>query len=441
MSSDTASDASDAISESAQISDSPDYQWLYSRSRAGRARDPQRMRDLLAKFTNPDTNFIALQIVGSNGKGSVGAMLEAALVAADKQVGCFSSPHLQNFEERIRLNGQQILPEQTAQFIEWAKHFTPNTPFFEQTLLLACQIFASAEVQWAIVEAGIGGASDSSSALQKVAAVVCTNIGLDHQNLLGNSVAQITRDKAGAARAGVPFVTTAKGEAHDVAQQLCVERQAPFYSPQTHPQLFELPEQKIKPEQPHSYGYQLQNAQLATATLRLLGYDSTHILAMPQQTHLPARLEHLQLHGKNIWLDGAHNAHATQALAHALPLIPAGPIDALLFGQYERKDSTASLAPLLALTSQRFFTLPITPILPTSPATTTANAPSPELLALPQQLAKQYDGTAISDPTEALAQALAAVPDHGHLLVTGSLHLVGLLRSAINKQLQTPTLH
>ncbi|WP_369409106.1 glutamate ligase domain-containing protein [Deinococcus arboris] len=379
----------------------PDYTWLYARTRAGRARGPEGARALLDSLSRPDRAFTSVRVVGTNGKGSTCAMLEAGLLAAGVRTGRFTSPHLHAYEERIRLGGVNLPPERTAAFITWAQTHAPDAAFFDLTLALACQAFAEGGVEVAVMEAGVGGQSDATQVLERVSAVALTNVGLDHTATLGETVAAIAHDKAGAAQPGVPLLTTAEGEALTVIEQVAQERGAPLLTPATHPALFALPYPPAL-----AGAHQLQNAALAAATLRTLGFDAG-VEAALTAAH-PARLERLRVQGKTVLLDGAHNPHATQALARAVPAA-----DVLLFGGLARKDTAATLAPLLAVAPVRVFTAP------------------GDLAAPPAELAALYGGEADLDPARALARALALTPAGGTLLVAGSLYLAGTVRGLL----------
>ncbi|GAA5438445.1 Mur ligase family protein [Deinococcus aquaticus] len=381
----------------------PDYDWLYSRTRAGRARGPHGAAALLAQLGDPQQAFQSVRVIGTNGKGSTCAMLEAGLLASGVPVGRFTSPHLTHFEERVRVNGVNLPPARTDAFIRWAQASVPDAAFFDLTLALACQEFARAGVQVAVMEAGVGGRSDATQALTRVAATIITNVDLDHVGVLGSTVEAIAADKAGAAQPGVPLLTTATGAALTVIAAAAAQAGAPLLTPDTHPDLFTLP-RPPRLEGPHQH----RNAALAAATLRTLGYGPGVDAAL-NATH-PARLERFQVDGRTVLIDGAHNPHATRALAAALH---GTPVHTLLFGNLARKDTGATLAPLLPLTPQRVFTAP------------------GDLATPPQELAATHGGEAVPDMTRALAHALALTPPGGTLLITGSLYLAGHARTQL----------
>ncbi|UBV42835.1 bifunctional folylpolyglutamate synthase/dihydrofolate synthase [Deinococcus taeanensis] len=381
----------------------PDYEWLFTRTRAGRERGPGAAWGLLSALGRPDGAFRSVRVVGTNGKGSTCAMLEAGLIGAGVRTGRFTSPHLNDFEERIRVDGVNLNPARTAAFIDWARAHAGNAAFFDLSLALAAQVFAQDGVQVAVMEAGVGGASDATHALRRVAAVALTNVALDHVGVLGASVAQIARDKAGAAQPGVPLLTTATGEARTVIAEVARAVGAPLLTPQTHPALFRVP-RAPRLEGPH----QEQNAALAAATLRTLGFG-TGVEAALNASH-PGRLERFEAQGRTVLVDGAHNPHAALALALAVPRA-----DVLLFGNLMRKDTAATLIPLLAVASARVFTAP------------------GDLATPPAELAAQHGGEAHPDPEVALARALALTPPGGTLLVAGSLYLAGQVRALLRR--------
>lgn len=379
----------------------PDYDWLYSRTRAGRERGPQAARTLLDHLGRPDETFASVRVVGTNGKGSTCAMLEAGLLACGLRVGRFTSPHLEAYEERVRTGGQDLDPQRTARFLDWAKVNAPDAPFFDLTLALAARTFREDGVQVAVMEAGVGGVSDATQALGRVVAVALTNVALDHTGVLGETVREIARDKARAARPGVPLLTTATGEALDEVTRVAAEIGAPLWTPESRPGLFDLPRPPALAG-PH----QARNAALAAATLRTLGYGAG-VEAALAATH-PARLERFAVSGRTVLVDGAHNPHAAGVLAQAVPRA-----DVLLFGNLARKDTAATLTPLLEVAPVRVFTAP------------------GETATPPGELAARYGGVADPDPHAALTRALALTPQGGTLLVAGSLYLAGTVRAAL----------
>lgn len=155
----------------------------------------------------PDRAFDSIHVAGTNGKGSVSHMTASVMQAAGYRTGLYTSPHLLDFRERIRVDGEMIPEQEVVAFA--GKHMETmraiGLSFFEATMCMAFDWFARSDVQVAVVEAGLGGRLDSTNILKPLAAVI-TNIGLDHQSFLGGTVAAIAGEKAGIIKAGIPVV-------------------------------------------------------------------------------------------------------------------------------------------------------------------------------------------------------------------------------------------
>ncbi|MCM1028184.1 MAG: bifunctional folylpolyglutamate synthase/dihydrofolate synthase [Pseudoflavonifractor sp.] len=171
-------------------------------------------RTLDAMFGSPSRRFRAIHVGGTNGKGSTSHSIAAVLQAAGLRVGLFTSPHLIDFRERIRINGEKIPREAVIDFVERYLgmancHISPS--FFELTTVMAFEWFAKEEVDVAVIEVGLGGRLDSTNILPSPLLSVITNISLDHTALLGNTLEQIAAEKAGIIRPGVPVVVGESG--------------------------------------------------------------------------------------------------------------------------------------------------------------------------------------------------------------------------------------
>lgn len=165
---------------------------------------------LMAHFDNPHTKFHSIHVAGTNGKGSTSHLIAAVLQAAGYKVGLYTSPHLVDFRERIRINGQPIPQQEVVDFVEKIRnpqspisHINPS--FFEITMALAFDYFAKQQVDIAVVEVGLGGRLDSTNIITPLLSVI-TNIGFDHTEFLGNTLADIAREKAGIIKPNVPCV-------------------------------------------------------------------------------------------------------------------------------------------------------------------------------------------------------------------------------------------
>lgn len=165
---------------------------------------------LMAQFGNPHTKFHSIHVAGTNGKGSTSHLVAAVLQAAGYKVGLYTSPHLVDFRERIRINGQPIPQQEVVDFVEKIRN--PQSPisrinpsFFEITMALAFDYFAQQQIDIAVVEVGLGGRLDSTNIITPLLSVI-TNIGFDHTEFLGNTLADIAREKAGIIKPNVPCV-------------------------------------------------------------------------------------------------------------------------------------------------------------------------------------------------------------------------------------------
>uniref|UniRef100_UPI0032179587 bifunctional folylpolyglutamate synthase/dihydrofolate synthase n=1 Tax=uncultured Draconibacterium sp. TaxID=1573823 RepID=UPI0032179587 len=184
-------------------------------------------------YGNPHRKFKTIHIAGTNGKGSVSHMLAAVLQSAGYKTGLYTSPHLKDFRERIRINGEMI-PE--SEVINWVNNFRINNDlwkiepsFFELTVALAFNYFAEQEVDFAVIEVGLGGRLDSTNIITPEVSVI-TNIGLDHTNLLGETLEEIAAEKAGIIKKDVPVVIgTTQKETKEVFLETAKQKGANIY--------------------------------------------------------------------------------------------------------------------------------------------------------------------------------------------------------------------
>ena len=182
-------------------------------------------------FGHPHRSYRTIHVAGTNGKGSCSHTLAAILQEAGYRVGLYTSPHLTDFRERIRINGQPIPQEYVIRFVEKERNFfEPLHPsFFELTTALAFRYFADEAVDVAVVEVGLGGRLDCTNIIRPDLCII-TNISLDHVQFLGHTLAEIAREKAGIIKAGVPAVIgETTPETRPVFQERADGLQAPIY--------------------------------------------------------------------------------------------------------------------------------------------------------------------------------------------------------------------
>ena len=177
---------------------------------------------LMAHVGNPHETLRAIHVAGTNGKGSTSHLIAAALQASGLRVGLFTSPHLVSLTERIRINGAPIPEEKVASWVTQHRAFLDEIQpsFFETMTALAFDYFVQQKVDIAVVEVGLGGRLDSTNVLTPILSVI-TNIGLDHTEFLGNTLAKIAREKAGIIKPHVPVVI---GETHPQTINIFMER-------------------------------------------------------------------------------------------------------------------------------------------------------------------------------------------------------------------------
>ncbi|MBC7920700.1 MAG: bifunctional folylpolyglutamate synthase/dihydrofolate synthase, partial [Ferruginibacter sp.] len=158
---------------------------------------------------NPHHRFRSVHVAGTNGKGSTSHLLAAVLQSAGYRTGLYTSPHLRSFTERIRVDGQEIEPAAVVHFVAQNRAFLEalKPSFFEMTVGMAFDYFAHRAVDVAVVEVGLGGRLDSTNVITPELSVI-TNIGYDHQALLGNTLPEIAHEKAGIIKGGVPVVVS-----------------------------------------------------------------------------------------------------------------------------------------------------------------------------------------------------------------------------------------
>lgn len=204
-------------------------QYLYSKlpmfTRIGKKALKANLNNTLAFCSylgNPENRFRSIHVAGTNGKGSTSHMLAAILQASGYKTGLYTSPHLRDFRERIRINGEMITQEKVISFVNTHQEFieTLKPSFFETTVAMAFDHFAEQQVDIAVIEVGLGGRLDSTNVIQPLLSII-TNIGLDHTDILGNTLPQIAAEKAGIIKPKIPVVI---GETHKETADVFVKK-------------------------------------------------------------------------------------------------------------------------------------------------------------------------------------------------------------------------
>ena len=273
-----------------------------------------RMQRLLDKTGNPEKNLKCIHVAGTNGKGSVCAMLNSILIEAGYKVGMYTSPHLQKFNERIRINNKLITDKEIVNYFLKIKPHITNQSFFEITTAMAFLYFYDKNVDFAVLETGLGGRLDATNVVNPQVSVI-TNIGLEHAELLGNAIEKIAFEKAGIIKENVPVVTGAKGNALEIIKKIAKERNAPLF----------LAKKFGDVEFRYLNGaFQQQNKDIALTTIHLfkkykpVKITQNQIITGIKKTKWPARLQFVS---KNILVDAAHNTDSFRVLKNELKII------------------------------------------------------------------------------------------------------------------------
>lgn len=176
----------------------------------------ERITAFCRHLGNPQRNFFTVHVAGTNGKGSVSHILASVLQQAGYRTGLYTSPHLHDFRERIRIDGEMIPKQKVVNFVDKHRDCMENLElsFFEMTTALAFDYFAQSDVEVAVIETGLGGRLDATNILLPLVSVV-TNVGLEHTDLLGDTVAQIAAEKAGIAKKSIPLILGEADEAYN----------------------------------------------------------------------------------------------------------------------------------------------------------------------------------------------------------------------------------
>ncbi len=374
---------------------------------------------LLTALGDPQTQFAAMHVAGTNGKGSVATLLAEALYLAGFRVGLYTSPHLVSFRERIRVDGVPISEESVS---AWTEFLTPaieatGATFFEVTTAMAFADFAARGVEIAVVEVGLGGRLDSTNVLTPLVSVV-THIALDHQKYLGDTIAAIASEKAGIAKPGVPFVigdpdeeVAGLLESAGVARVRSLDPEGAFLPVRVPPEA--RWEGALGLLGPH----QRRNAAVAAVALEALPpafrVPNTARDAAFARARISGRLDR-----RGAWLfDVAHNLDGMRALTGALPeLCGPGPVHALvsILGDKEW--------PAMLVELDRAIDLGILMVAPSADSRRWDLRWLERWLADPDRPAARASWRLIPDFAEALRQVEVGA---GTVLVTGSFHTVG----------------
>lgn len=268
----------------------------------------ERIRALTAALGEPQNFYRTIHVAGTNGKGSVCAMLAEIFKAQGLRVGLFTSPHLESYCERIKINGENISERDFAEMIFRVKACNVEATHFEVLTAAAFEYFRARAVDIAVIEVGLGGTFDSTNVITPELSII-TNVALDHENILGD-LASIARNKAGIIKDKIPVVTGASGKPLEIIRAVASEKNAPLYEV-SHISHLPIP-LSLKGE------YQKLNAAIAIKAAELLGIDDETICAALKRVEWAGRFEVIKNSSGVYVIDGAHNPHGALALRESL---------------------------------------------------------------------------------------------------------------------------
>jgi dihydrofolate synthase / folylpolyglutamate synthase len=388
----------------------PEYReslaWLFGTQRFGIKLGLENSRRLFAALRVPAPNERIIHVAGTNGKGSVCALLDSVCRAARYRTALFTSPHLVTFRERIQVNGEMISEEEVARGLtkirELVSAWEPHPTFFEIATALALDHFRDQEAEIVILETGMGGRLDATNAVQPVVSVL-TPIDFDHQKWLGATLAEIAREKAGIIKAGVPVVSALQvAEVETIIRARAEECAAPL-------DFVRQPFERLPIAL--SGTHQRQNAALALSALHTARIEvSDDAIANGLAAVVwPARFQRWD---ERTIIDGAHNPAGARTLAETWRETFGEQKATILLAVLQEKD-VAGICAALAPVARRWLL----------PSIRSARALPPEELRLTIQ---NQDPDAPVALTASFAEAWdEARRDAAPILVTGSLHFAG----------------
>lgn len=404
------------------------------------------VRDALAHFGDPQARFRVAHIAGTNGKGSTSAMVAEALARAGRRVGLYTSPHLHRFAERVRCDGREaddaLLERSIARVLDASEAGAiPKLTLFEATTIAAWLVFDAMNVEDVVLEVGLGGRLDATNVCDPAVCAI-SSIGLDHMALLGDTLPQIAREKAGILKTGVPFVLGPKlseGPAREAIDEVAsrvgaVRTDTPALVLEGFDALARATVRSEEGGWRATLGlagaHQLDNARTAVGVLRALSVPEAAIAEGLASVRWPARLEWIE-GAPSVLVDAAHNADGTRVLLEALALVhrareAPSHARAIVFGASSDKrwrESLELLATFCPEPDRWFFC-----------------AANLSRATAPSELAEHRGGVACASVREALAMATRAVGPDGVVVVCGSIFVAAAARAVLLGEREDPPL-
>ena len=385
----------------------------------------ESMRELLEALGNPEKNYLKVQVAGTNGKGSACAFLNSICLRAGIKTGMYTSPHLISVTERIQIDGTNVSEDEFARLATRVRETSErlveagsleNVPtFFEQVTAIALLAFGEASIALAILETGLGGRLDATTAANAEIAAI-TRIDLDHQQYLGETLTEIAAEKAAIIHEGSKVVI---GEQQREAMEVIVGRCESLGITPVLSTTQSLPQ--VLPPLGLAGRHQIENARVAVATAEVLrehfSISDADITAGLESAHHPGRLEFVD----GILLDGAHNIGGALALKEFLDESIKRPV-VMVFGAMNDKDAKEIMSILFPKANTMILTRP----------DNSRAIPPPALFDLLPAAVDRKEVFVTETVEEALAKAREVSTGGDLIVVTGSLYLVGEVKRLLS---------
>ena len=413
---------------------------MYGLRRFGIILGLETIKRILSALGNPQENFTSIHVAGTNGKGSVASALSSILHESGYKVGLYTSPHLVRFNERICINNCQISDADVVKSykaVQQVHHGDRSPTFFEFATAMALYEFGRQKVEWAVIETGMGGRYDATNIITPAISII-TNVSMEHRDYLGNTLAKITREKAGIIKQRTPVVTAVKQkQAQSVVQRVAHTKSAPvfmlgkdFTVRRTRTGYFSyygIENTWHDLQTPLLGHYQVQNAALALAASELLNKLKAEISFKSiknglTKTRWPGRLE-IVSDKPLVILDGAHNLIAARNLSIFLAANLVNRRIILVVGILDDKPYESMLKSLLPVCSRAIITR----------AKTDRALPPQKLYATAKKIIS--DVTTVADVAKAAKHAIETAGPDDVVCIAGSLYVVGEAKEAIEKGL------
>ena len=309
-------------------------EYLYQLHNRGIKLGLENINKILRECNNPHNEFKSIHLAGTNGKGSTASIIAKILQNSGKKVGLYTSPHLINFNERIRINGVPISNNDIISFTKTYKDFFEQNSitFFEATTAMAFDYFEKNEIDIAIVETGLGGRLDSTNVLLPIHTII-TEIDFDHTHLLGETVEEITAEKCGIIKKGIPNTTiNTKKEIVEVIDRFSTQQKTKTnYVNKDQINLSEHTANKLHLQYndseyilPQAGSFQAENAILAIETIRNEFKNITNVQIQDSlnQWFWPGRMQQME---EDIFYDVAHNSSGVKTVSYTHLTLPTTP--------------------------------------------------------------------------------------------------------------------